>query len=404
MKHVAVTGLGAISACGIGVESLWHHARKGKSGVRPVPFARRRKEKVGFAASFSPETIDNISQSIKQRYQDRVTACALIAAREAVSQSGLEGADFGPRAAAIVGSGFGGAETLERNYAGYMSTSDYRVDAMSVPKIMTNAPAAWVAKTFGATGPSYCVSTACSSSSQSIGLGATLIEAGIIDICIAGGSEALLFDTVFAAWEALHVMTRTVCRPFSKNRSGMVLGEGAAIVVLERKERARARGANILCEIAGYGTNCDGADLLRPDASNIAACMRAAIDDAAISPSEIAHVNAHGTGTIANDLAEAEALKEVFGEASAIPALSSTKPVHGHALGASGALEFILCVQALCEQLAPPTLNYAEFDPKIGFEPVSATAVPISGHYVLTNSLAFGGTNATLVIGSALDG
>jgi nodulation protein E len=262
---------------------------------------------------------------------------------------------------------------------------------------MTNAAASWTAMEFGVTGPTLCISTACASATQSIGLAMQMVRAGIVERCIAGGAEALLAAAVFRAWEVLRVMTPTLCRPFSQGRDGMMLGEGAAMLVLETEEAALARGAPILAEIAGYGTTSDAGDLLRPDPAGAAAAMAAAIADAGLAPADIGYVNAHGTGTVANEQSETEALRRVFGQDLAGLAVSSTKPIHGHALGAVGAIEMIVAINALRERIAPPTINFLGVDDKLGIDPVGNVARPFSGDAVMSNSFAFGGINASLV-------
>ena len=398
MKPVAITGLGAVTACGIGVDRLWTAARDGISAVRDVTFPRIRRQQVKRAARLAEDDLAAITAAGNPRFQDRTTMVALAATREAIARAGLGAGDFGERCGVVVGSGFGGAETIERNYVRFIEDPDGRSDPMAIPKIMTSSAASWIAMEFKATGPTLCISTACSSATQSIGVAADLIRAGLVDRCLAGGSEVLLVDGVFSSWESLHVMTTTQCRPFSKDRTGMVLGEGAGIVVLESVEAARARGAEILAELVGYGSTADAADLLRPDPAGATACIRRAIDGAGIDPARIGYCNAHGTGTIANDITETQALRTVFGEAFDGLLVSSTKPIHGHALGAGGALEFIVTVVALRAQIAPPTIGFLGVDPKIGFEPVPNVARPFSADAAMSNSFAFGGINASLVV------
>lgn len=398
MKPVAITGLGAVSACGFGAESLWRAARDGVSAVRDVSFPRLQRQQVKQAARIADADFETLLPRAKPRFQDRTTILAVEAAREAVAQAGLGEDDFGERCGVVVGSGLGGADTIERGYIRFLEEPSARSDVMAIPKLMTSSAASWIAMDFKATGPTYCISTACSSASQSIGMAADLIRAGIVDRCIAGGAESLLYDIMFAAWESLHVMTTTRCRPFSRDRNGMVLGEGAGIVVLESMEAARARGATVLAELVGYASTSDASDLLRPDPVGATACVRKTIESAGIDPKRIGYCNAHGTGTIANDQTETQALREVFGSAFDGLLVSSTKPIHGHALGAGGALEFIVTVNALREQIAPPTIDFLGVDPKLGFEPVPNVAKAFSADAALSNSFAFGGINAALLV------
>jgi nodulation protein E len=397
LNRVVITGMGAITACGTGADCLWNAARDGVSGVRSIEFPENPRQRVKHAASIPAADIASVWERANPRVQDRVAAIALTAAREAVAQAGLAEAHFGPKCGVVIGSGFGGAETLEKNMMLFVREPQARGDPMSVPKIMTNAPASWVSMEFGARGATLSPSAACSSATQSIGLAAQMIRHGMLDRCLAGGSEALLTSSVFRAWELLHVMTAGSCRPFSEGRDGMVLGEGAGVLVLESLEAARRRGATIIAEVAGYATTSDAGDLLRPEPRGATECMMAAVRDADIEVDDIAYVNAHGTGTVANELSETEALRQVFGRRVEQGLVSSTKPIHGHALGAAGAIEFIVAVKALCEQVAPPTINFKQIDPKLGIDPIANGARPFAGRACLSNSFAFGGINASLV-------
>ncbi len=398
MKPVAITGLGAVSACGRGVGSLWTAARDGVSAVADVEFPRLKRQQVKQAARIADADFATLLATANPRFQDRTAILAVEAAREAVAQAGLGPDDFGDRCAVVVGSGLGGADTIERGYIRFFEDPTSRSDVMAIPKTMSSSAASWIGMTWKATGPVLCLSTACSSATQSIGLAADLIRAGVVDRCIAGGAESLLYDIMFGAWEALHVMTTTRCRPFSKERNGMVLGEGAGIVVLESMEAAQARGATVLAELVGYATTSDANDLLRPDLAGATSCVRKTLESAGIDPRRIGYCNAHGTGTIANDLTETLALREVFGPAFDGLLVSSTKPIHGHALGAGGALELIITIEALRAQVAPPTIDFLGVDPKIGFEPVPGVARAFSADAALSNSFAFGGINASLLI------
>ena len=387
-----------MSACGIGADALWQHAAAGKSGIREVSFEMLPNQKIKTAGVISEENWDTIKQDWDQRFQDPVTAIALWAAREAVQMAGLPTENLGPKFSSVIGSGMGGASTIESNYQKFALDNRSRLDGMAVPKLMANAGASWVAMEFGITGPTYCLSTACSSASQSIGLAKAMIQQGWVDGCIVGGTEACVVAGGFRAWEMLRVMSPTKCRPFSQDRDGMLLGEGAGVLVLESEESMTKRGGVPIVELAGYGTTSDAGDLLRPDQGGATDCMNLALKDAGIEAEEVGYVNAHGTGTIANDVIETEAMRAVFGDELDGVLISSTKPVHGHALGSTGALEAIVAVRALQEQLAPPTMNFNEVDPKIGLDPVSGKAKPFSKRAVMSNSLAFGGINASLVM------
>lgn len=400
MKRVVITGAGAVSACGVGVEPLWRAARDGVSGVGPIDFPSSPNQHVKTAGGLSVEVQAEIWKDARPRLQDLFTAMALSAARQAVAEAGLQPEHFGSSCGVIIGSGGGGLTTVDNNIVRFARDSLARIDPMGIPKTMTNAAASWVSMEYDARGVTMCISTACSSATQSIGLAAHMIRHGMLDRCIAGGSEAILAPTVFRSWELLRVMTPGLCRPFSEGRDGMILGDGSAVVVLESLESAQARGATIIAELAGYGTTSDGGgDLLRSDPKAAAACMSAAIADAGLSPGDIAYVNAHGTGTVANEQSETAALRAVFGaQVDHGLLVSSTKPIHGHAMGAAGAIELIVTIKALVEQVAPPTINFTGVDPKLGIDPVANFARPFSGDACMTNSFAFGGINATLVV------
>lgn len=402
LPRVVITGTGAFTACGAGADTLWAAARDGVSAVGHVDFPVLTNQRVFRAAHIDDTLFQAHAVDYKPRFQDRVAAFALVAADEAVKMAGLSKEDFGEETGVIVGSGFGGAETLDVNYRAF-ERGELRMDPMSIPKIMTNAAASWISMTYGARGPVYCNSTACSSASQSIGMAYMLMRSGAIRRCITGGTEASVVTGVFRAWEVLRVLSPDLCRPFCQKRNGMALGEGAGILVLETLDDAQARGATILAEIVGYGTSSDAGDLLRPDFEGAARAMQLALADAGIQPADIGYVNAHGTGTVANDLSETNAMRLVFGDDFDKVAVSSTKPVHGHALGAAGAIEAIVTIEALRNQLAPPTTNYSTLDPAVGFQPVHGEARAIDTNFCLTNSFAFGGVNASLILGNAPD-
>lgn len=401
MNRVVVTGVGAVSSAGIGTEALWQACLNGKSNVREFDFPNITAQKVKNVAPIAQEVLEAVANPREERFQDLIAQMARMAAREAVAQAGLGEGDFGDRCGVIIGSGFGGARTLDINYTKFAHDNSARYDPMAIPKIMNNASASWVAMEFGATGPAICISTACASGAQSIGLAMQLLRAGAIDRCLTGGAEATLVDGTYRAWETMRVMTPDLCRPFSKDRNGMVLGEGAGVLVLETLASAQARGAEILAEMVGYGTSCDAADLLRPAPEGAASAMSQALTDAGLAPEDVGYVNAHGTGTVANDINEVEALRRVFGTELTGMSVSSTKPIHGHTLGAAGALEMIVTIAALRTQMAPPTVNFNEIDPRIGIDPVSGTARVLKTRACLSNSLAFGGINASLIIAKA---
>lgn len=400
MRHrVVITGLGAVSAAGYGADVLWEAARDGRSGARRIAFERREPQRVTIAAhlpDFAPGKLlgDRLAASI-----DRFTAFALVAADEACAQAGLSVRSLDDRAGVVFGSGAGGAMTFETGVR-LFATTEARGDPMTVPKFMPNAAASHISMRYATRGPCLCISTACASATQAIGIGAHMVRSGLIDIAIVGGAEAPLGNACFRAWEILRVLSPTACRPFSLHRDGMMLGEGAAVLVLESETSARQRGATILGELAGYGTSSDAGDMLRPDPAGAARAMANALADAGLTAADIHYVNAHGTGTIANDIAETQALKQAFGDSFSTIPVSSTKPIHGHALGASGAFELVVTVKALAEQMLPPTINWLGTDPKCAVAPITQARSHIMTA-AMSNSLAFGGINGSLIVRSA---
>jgi nodulation protein E len=397
-RRVVVTGIGAVSASGIGLRPLWDAARSGRSGVSEPEFDRPANNRVRIAAqlkNFDPSPfIDETLLPIC----DRFAQFALVAADEAISQAGFSrGATLGKRTAVIVGTGIGGYMTIDNLHHAYYVTKT-RIDPFSIPRGMSNAAACLIGMRYGCTGPTFAVGSACSSASQSIGIGLMLVRSGAADCAIVGGSEAGVTGTGIRAWEALRVLTPDYCRPFSKGRNGMVLGEAAGILVLESADHAAARGAEPLAELAGYGTSSDAKDIVRPDVEGAAAAMRLALEDAGLPADAIDYVNAHGTGTMLNDVVESDALGRVFGDQVATLSVSSTKPIHGHTLGAAGAIELGITIMAMRESIVPPTINWLERDPKCPIDAVPNEARKVDVRAAMSNSFAFGGINASLVV------
>lgn len=330
---------------------------------------------------------------------DAFAQYALVAAREAVASSGLTPAEIaGPRTAVILGTGIGGIGTLNDSFYQRYALGKRRIDAATIPRAMPNASASHVSIEFGITGPGFAVCSACSSANHAMGLALSMVRAGIVDRAITGGSEANLNYANINAWEALKVLTPDHCRPFSRGRNGMSLGDGAGMIIIERMDAARARGATIHAELAGSGCSSDAGDLLRPDPNGAATAIRNALADGGLSPEDIDYVNAHGTGTLLNDPVETAAIRTVFAAHADRLAVSSTKSMHGHALGAAGAIEMVATVLALRHQVAPPTANWIERDPKcdLDYVPNEARAMPIRA--AVSNSFAFGGLNAVLAV------
>ena len=395
--RVVVTGCGVISPVGKDTASYWESLTEGRSGIaQPTVVAPDLllREVVAEIKDYVPTAYFEERQLAPL---DRVSQFAVIAAREALAQSGLAiGEALSERTAAIVGTGIGGATTLDESYKRLYAEKATRVYPLTVPKAMPNAPASQISMFLGLRGPAFGVVSACSSATHAIGLAYQMVRSGIADAAVTGGTEACINLGTLKGWEALRVMATDTCRPFSKGRKGLVIGEGAAMVVLETLDAARARGAEILAEIAGFGMSADARDLTNPDVGGMARAMNACLADSGLNREDVDYINAHGTGTLANDATETEALKITFGDkAKGIP-VSSTKSMVGHALGAAGALEFVATLLAMRDNIAPPTMNYLEPDPACDLDYVPNAARQMKIDVAMSNSFAFGGLNAVL--------
>ena len=401
MGRVAITGMGAVSAAGIGADALWAAARDGVSGVRPIDFPRSETLRVRIAANVQGFDAMALLGGVVPRTSERFTHFALVAAAEAVAQAGIAPADLsGPRSSAIIGTGVGGVGTIDDNCYLFYSENNMGVrgEPMSVPRVMPSSAVSHVSIAHRITGPSFGIVSACASGAQSIGVAAQMIQAGMVDRALAGGTEACITPVTMRGWEMLRVLSPSACKPFSADRTGMVIGEGAAVFCLESEESARARGATPLAWLDGYGTSSDARDMIQPDVEGAAAAMWGAIKAAGVAPADVSYVNAHGTGTVLNDLNEAAALRAVFGDHLARIPVSSSKPILGHTLGAAGALELIVAVQALRHQAVPPQANFTKPDPKCPLLLPTGAALPADLDVVISNSFAFGGINATLLV------
>ncbi|MDR3462496.1 MAG: beta-ketoacyl-[acyl-carrier-protein] synthase family protein [Beijerinckiaceae bacterium] len=398
IKRVVVTGVGAVSSAGVGAGRLWDAAREGRSCVTPLTFPHPYRGRITIGAQVRDFDPTLYLDKALMPFCDPVTQYILVAADEAMAQAGFDRSTrLGPRSGTIIGSGIGGMTTIEAGiHNALMGTG--RPDPLTVPRLIPSACPSNVSMRYGIQGPAFSVASACSSATQAIGLGVQMIRAGLIDIALVGGTEDHITNNAMYAWEGLRVMTPDFCRPFSKGRNGMVIGAGAGLVVLESEEHAQARGATVLGVIAGYGTTSDAKDPVRPDMTGAAAAMNAAIADAGLEPDDIDYINAHGTATIVNDVTEAAAIGLVFGDRAPHVPISSTKPIHGHGLGAAGALELVVTLGAIRDQIAPPTINWREADEKCPVDCIPNEARRMTIKNAMSNSFAFGGINAVLIV------
>ena len=395
MRRVVITGAGTVNALAHDVAGTQAAMAAGRGAIGPLdlPGRERLSVRIGAVVTGWDPAAQLTRAQVAQA--DRFAQFALAAAVEAMAHSGLpvgEGQDVG----AIIGTAGGGLTTSDAAYRAVYEEGRNRVAPLTVPKLMPNAAAAQVSMAHGLRGPVFALSSACASANHAIGLAAQLIRCGAARAMLAGGAEAMLCFGGIKAWEGLRVMSERACRPFSLTRDGMVQGEGAAVFVLEERGAALARGALILAEVAGFAMTSDAADLVAPSQAGAEAAMRAALADAGIAPEEVGYVNAHGTGTAANDRTEAAAIRAVFG--SRLPPVSSTKAMHGHAMGATGAIEALACLMAIRNGVLAPTIGFEAADPECDIDVVPNVARRADVEVAMSNSFAFGGLNAVLVL------
>ena len=397
MQRVAVTGIGVICALGRTTTEFGRTLREGRPGIGPIQSADCSGLRFSNGAEVPAYDHRPYFDDKRADFIDRFAQFALIAAREASQDAGLQWTpELREKGAIVTGSCVGGQSTEDAGFHNVYKMGLNRVHPLTIPKTMANAGASHISMEFGITGPSFTISTACSSASHAIGQAFWMVRNGMAPVAIAGGSEAPFSFGILKAWEALRVVSPDTCRPFSKDRSGMVLGEGAAMLILEPLDAARARGAHIHAEVVGFGMSSDASHITQPSADGAARAMRAALCDARITPEAVAYINAHGTGTQANDPTETAAIRAVFGGHVERLAVSSTKSMHGHALGAAGALEAAAAILALRDGFLPPTANFNEPDPECDLDVVPNVSREATFEYAVSNSFAFGGLNAVL--------
>jgi 3-oxoacyl-[acyl-carrier-protein] synthase II len=404
MARVVVTGLGAVAPNGIGVEQFWENIIRGVSGVAPITRFDASKHDTQIAGEVKGFDPLNWIEKKEIRKMDLFIQFAIAAAQMAFDDAGLKITDDArERMGVFVGTGMGGIPALEESHKILLERGPGRVSAFFIPSIITNMGSGQISMRFGMKGPNSCVCTACATGNHAIGESFRLIQRGDADVMIAGGTEAVITPLTIAGFASMRALsTRNseptrASRPFDKGRDGFVMGEGCGLMVLESLEYAQRRGVRIYAELVGYGMSADAHHITLPALDGAVRSMRLSLEDAKMAPSEVEYVNAHGTSTPAGDVNETQALKEVFGEHARKLAVSSTKSMTGHLLGAAGGIESVITVLTLSKGMVPPTINYETPDPECDLDYVPNTARSAQVHVALTNSFGFGGTNATLI-------
>jgi nodulation protein E len=396
-RRVAITGVGVICAIGCNRDEFWDSLSNGRPGIRPIqsiPAGQLRFPNGAEVQDYQP------AQHFEEKdlsLLDRFAQFGTIAAREAVKDAGIQWTqDLRETSCVVTGSCVGGQTTEDKGFVDLYRNNSPRVNPFTIPRTMANAAASRISLEFGLVGPTYTISTACSSANHAIGQAFWMVRGGVADLALAGGSEAMFSLGLLKAWEAMRVVSLDTCRPFSKDRHGLILGEGGAMLVLEPLEIAMARGAHVYAELVGFGMSSDAFHITQPSPDGAARAMAAALRDAEIAVEEIGYINAHGTATQANDSTETSAIRKVFGAHADRLAVSSTKSMHGHALGAAGALEGVACALTLDRGILPPTANFTQPDPACDLDVIPNTARAAQVLCALSNSFAFGGLNAVL--------
>jgi len=402
MNRVVITGAGTINALGANVPQTLVAMAEGRCGIGPLDIRDIDRLSVQIGAQI--RNYDEQAHFNRQQIAlyDRFTQFTMLAAKEAVAQAGLSfDGELALRSGVVLGTAGGGVNTWDENYRSVYEDGKNRVHPFVVPKLMNNAAASHVSMEYDLRGPAFTVATACASSNHAMGLAFQMIRSGACTVMLTGGSEAMLCFGGIKAWEGLRVMSRDACRPFSANRNGMVQGEGAATFVFEEFEHARARGAEILAEVIGFAMTSDASDIVMPSAQGAVRAMTGALRDAGLNAEDIGYINAHGTGTAANDKTECAAVATAFGHHADRLMISSTKSMHGHLIGGTGAVELLACIMALRDGIIAPTVGYEEPDPECALDVVPNVARKATVRAVLTNAFAFGGLNAVLALKAA---
>ncbi len=398
-RRVAITGAGTVNALGRDVPQTLAAMREGRCGIGPLEFRDVERLSVRIGAQVRDWRAEDHFNRQQIALYDRFTQFTMLAAKQAVAQSGLSfQGELGLCSGVVLGTAGGGLNTWDENYRAVFEEGKNRVHPFVVPKLMNNAATSHVSMEFGLRGPSFTVATACASSNHAMGLAFQMVRSGAARVMLSGGAEAMLCFGGIKAWEGLRVMSRDACRPFSANRNGMVQGEGAGVFVFEDWDHAAARGAEILAEVVGFAMSADAQDIVMPSAQGAERAIAGAMRDAGLNPDEIGYINAHGTGTAANDKTECAAVAHAFGQHADRLLISSTKSMHGHLIGGTGAVELLACIMALRDGIIAPTIGYEEPDPECGLDVVPNQAREARVRAVLSNAFAFGGLNAVLAL------
>ena len=399
MKRVVITGAGTINPLGHDVASTFEAMREGRCGIDQLDI--RDVERLSIQIGGQVRGYDQAEHFNRQQIAlyDRFTQFALLAARQALGQAGLTfNGELADRSGVIFGTSGGGLNTQDENYRAVYEEGKNRVHPFIVPKLMNNAAVSQVSMEWNLRGPSFTVATACASSNHAMGQAFNMVRSGMATVMVTGGAESMLCFGGIKAWEGLRVMSKDACRPFSATRNGMVQGEGAGVFVFEDYDHARARSADILCEVIGFAMSSDASDIVMPSKQGAARAIAGAVKDAGISKDSVGYINAHGTGTAANDKTECAAVADVFGAHADKLMISSTKSMHGHLIGGTGAVELLACIMALRDGVIAPTIGYEEPDPECALDVVPNEARDAKVNVSLSNAFAFGGLNAVIAL------
>ncbi len=400
-QRIVVTGVGGLCSLGTDAPSIWRAMKAGTCGITELAIEDKGDLKTTIAGQIPPLPAHDIDKR-HMATMGRFALLAVLAASEALKQAGITPGSFDPwRAGAVIGTGVFGADAVDQAYNAVFREGKKRTEIFAIPKVMPSSATVHVSIVHGLKGPVFGVTSACASANHALASALDLLRAGRADFVVAGGADAPLTYGIIKVWESMRILAKTGCRPFSADREGLVLGDGAGAMVLETEAHAKARGATILAVLAGAGMSADAGDMVLPDVDGAAAAMRLCLADAGLSPEDIGYINAHGTGTLGNDRNETSAIRRVFGAHADHLAVSSTKAMHAHCLGASGALEALACIGAIADGIVPPTINLAVPDPECDLDYVTegARAIPVKA--ALSNSFAFGGANAVLAFTKA---